>query len=73
VILVNDLRDKLIALGLVTGMPSADRSVYAMPGIAPPASNATGTAGQIAWDSRYLYVCTDTDIWRRVALAEDSW
>jgi len=73
VILVNDLRDKLIALGLVTGMPSADRSVYALPGIAPPTSNATGTAGQIAWDSRYLYVCTDTDTWRRVAIGEDSW
>lgn len=32
------------------------------------ASNATGTAGQICWDSSYIYVCTATNTWKRVAL-----
>lgn len=32
------------------------------------ASNATGTTGQICWDSNYIYVCTATDTWKRVAL-----
>jgi hypothetical protein len=33
-----------------------------------PASNGTGTAGDIAWDTSYLYICTATDTWKRVAL-----
>lgn len=33
-----------------------------------PASNGTGTAGEIAWDGSYLYVCTATDTWARVAI-----
>jgi len=32
------------------------------------ASNATGTIGQICWDSGYIYVCTATNTWKRVAL-----
>ena len=32
------------------------------------ASNATGTAGQISYDSTYMYICISTNTWRRVAL-----
>ena len=32
------------------------------------ASNATGTTGQICWDSNYIYVCTATDTWKRAGL-----
>jgi len=32
------------------------------------ASNATGTPGQICWDSNYIYVCTATNTWKRVSL-----
>lgn len=36
----------------------------------PPASaTASGTRGTIAWDADYLYVCTDTNTWKRVLLA----
>ena len=36
----------------------------------PPASaGATGTAGQLAYDASYLYICTATDTWERVAVA----
>jgi hypothetical protein len=31
-------------------------------------SSATGSVGQICWDSNYIYVCTATNTWKRVAL-----
>ena len=31
-------------------------------------STTTGTPGQICWDADYIYVCTSTNIWKRVAL-----
>jgi len=31
-------------------------------------ANATGTLGQISWDDSYIYVCTATNTWKRVAL-----
>ncbi len=34
-----------------------------------PASNATGEAGQIAWDANYVYVCTAANTWKRAALS----
>ena len=33
-----------------------------------PASGGTGIQGEIAWDAGYLYVCTATNTWERVAL-----
>ena len=33
-----------------------------------PASSSTGTTGQLAWDSNYIYVCTSTNTWKRAAL-----
>jgi hypothetical protein len=35
---------------------------------APATSTSTGTAGQIAYDTNYLYICIATDTWGRVAL-----
>lgn len=35
----------------------------------PASAAATGTAGQIAWDTGFLYVCTATNTWERVAIA----
>lgn len=35
----------------------------------PASAAATGTAGDIAWDSGFLYVCTATNTWKRVAIA----
>lgn len=37
----------------------------------PTTANDTGTTGQIAWDSGYIYVCVATDTWERSALS--SW
>jgi hypothetical protein len=32
------------------------------------AANAPGTAGQVAWDANYFYVCTATNTWKRTLL-----
>jgi hypothetical protein len=40
--------------------------------VSPPASaTSTGIAGQIAYDSSYVYVCVATNTWKRSALS--SW
>ena len=35
----------------------------------PSSESDTGTAGEICWDSSYIYVCTATDTWKRAALS----
>lgn len=38
-------------------------------GNAPANAAASGQAGQIAWDSNYLYICVATNTWKRVAIS----
>lgn len=42
-----------------------------LPTETPASGNASGTTGQIAYDAAYIYICTATDTWERVAIA--SW
>lgn len=35
----------------------------------PASASAAGNQGEIAWDADYIYVCTATDTWKRVAIA----
>ena len=35
----------------------------------PSSASDTGTTGEIAWDSDYIYVCVATDTWKRVAIS----
>lgn len=35
----------------------------------PASAAATGTAGDIAWDSGFVYVCTASNTWKRAAIA----
>jgi len=56
-------------LGLGTAA-TTDATAYATaPVAAPAAANSTGTAGQIAYEDGFLYVCVATDTWQRVAIA----
>lgn len=32
------------------------------------ANNATGTAGQLSFDTNYIYICVGTNTWKRVTL-----
>lgn len=47
---------------------SGDRQIAVNAGT-PASASATGTAGDVAWDADYIYVCTATDTWKRVAIA----
>ena len=38
-------------------------------GTVPASASATGVAGTVVTDSDYIYVCTATDTWKRVAIA----
>lgn len=38
-------------------------------GYAPASSTASGSTGEIEWDSNYLYVCVASNTWKRVALS----
>ena len=35
----------------------------------PASATATGTTGEIQWDSNYIYVCVATNTWKRVAIS----
>lgn len=35
----------------------------------PASAGATGVKGSIAWDTGFIYICTATDTWKRVAIA----
>ncbi len=35
----------------------------------PASSASNGTAGQVAADTGFLYICVATNLWRRVAIA----
>jgi hypothetical protein len=36
---------------------------------APASASATGTQGEWAWDSSYIYICTALNTWKRVAIS----
>jgi hypothetical protein len=64
---VDIVGDLSAVAGLFSGALSGDTLKIASH---PPASAAAaGTAGTIAWDAGFLYVCTATDTWKRVAIA----
>ena len=60
--------------GMTTGTILSTGTVAAAflatdPSNAPASASATGTTGSIVADSDYIYVCTATDTWKRVAIA----
>lgn len=40
-----------------------------LPTSTPSSATDTGVTGQIAWDASYIYICTATNTWKRVAIA----
>jgi len=43
-----------------------------LPTHTPASSTATGTTGEIAWDSNFIYVATGTNTWRKVGISVDG-
>lgn len=56
------------ALALRVALASTQDSLLVPTSKTPVSATASGTAGMWCWDANYLYVCTDTNAWKRVAL-----
>jgi hypothetical protein len=52
----------------ITESQVSDLKTYAEIVIPPVSASASGTAGQISYDSSFLYVCVDTDTWLRASI-----
>lgn len=57
----------LDAVGSSAGFQFSDRVI--IPTSTPANASATGTAGHVAWDSDYIYICTASNTWKRAAIA----
>lgn len=57
------------AIALNGNTTIASGKVLVLPTTTPASAAATGTAGTYTWDTSYLYVCTATNAWKRVAIA----
>ena len=57
------------ALGLID--MDANDAEFRLRDKTPATAGATGTKGEICWDTSYIYICTTTDTWKRTAIA--SW
>jgi hypothetical protein len=61
-------------VGIATSTPTQrldvnDSSIRIRTANTPATAAATGSTGQIAWDSNYVYVCVATNTWKRAALS----
>lgn len=52
---------------VLTAFDSVGRPV--IPTHTPASASASGVAGTITWDSSYIYICTATNTWKRVAIS----
>lgn len=55
-------------LVVVTNQVNVAQLVVTAPAV-PANAAAAGTAGTIAWDTGFVYVCTAANTWKRVAIA----
>jgi len=53
----------------VQGIINATTSSIRIRNRTPASATATGTTGTIVYDSNYIYVCTATNTWKRVAIS----
>jgi len=55
--------------GTFTALATTGDKISIQTSQTPASSSASGTAGDIAWDSSYIYVCVAANSWKRVALS----
>lgn len=67
--LIGDAAAQTITLTAANGVIVANDNFQITTPKTPASAAATGTIGQIAWDTGFLYVCISTDSWKRVAIA----
>jgi len=64
-----DLKGKTFDSGFdITGFARTDLLRVTTPRV-PSSASDTGKTGEIAWDADYIYICTTTDTWKRVAIS----
>ena len=56
-------------VGDVSSMIWTDPASKVNFGTAPASASSTGEAGDVIWTADYIYVCTATNTWKRVAIA----
>lgn len=56
-------------VGAISYMAWTDPASKVNFGTAPASATSTGEAGDVVWTVDYIYVCTATDTWKRVAIA----
>ena len=61
----------LVALDVNGGVRIQSDSIAIQNSKTPSSASDTGQAGQICWDTNYLYVCVASNTWKRIAL--NSW
>lgn len=65
----SDLNQEWALVGPIVGPtgPTGPRSITGP--TAPASSTGPGTTGDVVWDEDYIYVCVDTDTWKRTAIS----
>lgn len=63
---INSTSMTLNGIGLVCG---TGKTINIPSPTVPGTAGATGSAGDISWDSSYIYVCVATNTWKRAALS----
>jgi hypothetical protein len=59
----------LLIAGVATQVLPDNLSVGKIKTGTPASAGAAGVAGQIRWDSSFIYICVATNTWKRVAIA----
>lgn len=59
---------EVVGTALATRFDATPAFTLYAPGATPASASAAGTAGQVYWDANYVYICTATDTWKRVAI-----
>jgi hypothetical protein len=55
--------------GTFTTLQTTGDNVLIQTSQTPASASASGTAGEIAWDTNYIYVCVATNTWKRVLIS----
>ncbi|MCW5738474.1 MAG: hypothetical protein KIS73_30410, partial [Enhydrobacter sp.] len=64
--IVDEYKNIKYANGAVLGWDSGRLGIASVP---PGSSSADGQPGMVTWDASYLYICTASNSWKRIALA----
>jgi hypothetical protein len=66
---IQEITDSDVLTGSFSVDVSGVTGEITLEGAAPASSSSSGTAGDIRYDSNYLYVCVATNTWKRSALS----